>query len=96
MLKGRPVYVAELEQALNGKMTLIFDAEDFMLISETRKQSTPQGEIEVTTTYSDFKPVDGVMQPFKAVQSLGMADVQLVVTSIKQNVGVPDEEFVKK
>ncbi len=96
MLKGRPVYVAELEQALNGKMTLIFDAEDFMLISETRKQSTPQGEIEVTTTYSDFKPVDGVMQPFKAVQSLGMADVQLMVTSIKQNVGVPDEEFVKK
>ncbi len=96
MLKGRPVYVAELEQALNGKSTLIFDAEDFMLISETRKQTTPQGEIDVTTTYSDFKPVDGIMQPFKIVQSLGMADVQLVVTSIKQNVGVPDEEFVKK
>jgi len=96
MLKGRPVYVAELEQALNGKTILVFDAEDFMLISETRKQTTPQGEIDVTTTYSDFKPVDGVMQPFKIVQSLGMADVQLVVTSIKQNVGVPDEEFVKK
>ncbi len=96
MLKGRPVYVAELEQALNGKTILVFDAEDFMLISETRKQLTPQGEIDVTTTYSDFKPVDGVMQPFKIVQSLGMADVQLVVTSIKQNVGVPDEEFVKK
>jgi zinc protease len=96
MLKGRPVYVAELEQALNGKTILVFDAEDFMLISETRKQTTPQGEIDVTTTYSDFKPVDGVMQPFKIVQSLGMADVQLVVTSIKQNVGIPDEEFVKK
>ncbi len=96
MLKGRPVYVAELEQALNGKTILVFDAEDFMLISETRKQTTPQGEIDVTTTYSDFKPVDGVVQPFKIVQSLGMADVQLVVTSIKQNVGVPDEEFVKK
>jgi predicted Zn-dependent peptidase len=96
MLKGRPVYVAELEQALSGKSTLVFDAEDFMLISETRKQNTPQGEIDVTTTYSDFKPVDGVMQPFKIVQSLGMADVQLLVTSIKQNVGIPDEEFVKK
>jgi len=96
MLKGRPVYVAELEQALSGKSTLVFDAEDFMLISETRKQNTPQGEIDVTTTYSDFKPVDGVIQPFKIVQSLGMADVQLLVTSIKQNVGIPDEEFVKK
>lgn len=96
MMKGRPVYVAELERAAGDKATLIFDAEDFMLISETKRQNTPQGEIDVTTTYSDFKPVDGMIQPFKIVQSLGMADVQLTVSALKHNAGVPDEEFVKK
>lgn len=96
MMKGRPVYVAELERPSGRKSTLVFDAEDFMLISETRKQNTPQGEIEVTISYSDFKPVDGVIQPFKITQSLGMADVQLVVSSIRHNAGIADEMFVKK
>ncbi|MFN3385008.1 MAG: M16 family metallopeptidase [Candidatus Thermochlorobacter sp.] len=96
MMKGRPVYVAELERPTGDKATLVFDAEDFMLIAETRRQNTPQGEIDVTTTYSDFKTVDGVMEPFKVVQSLGMADVQFTVSSIKHNTSIADEEFVKK
>jgi predicted Zn-dependent peptidase len=96
MMRGKAVYVAELARASGKKETLVFDAESFLLLSRTGKQKTPQGEIEATTEFSDYRNIDGVMVAFKLTQSLGMATIELTATSVKQNTNVGDDAFVKK
>ena len=64
----------------------------FLVVSSTTAQKIP-----VTETYSDYRNVDGVMIPFRSVNSNpNMGDLVTVVKEIKQNVKIPDSVFGKK
>ena len=46
--------------------------------------------------YSDYKPVDGIMYPFKITMSADRTIVETRVKSYKLNTNVSDDVFVKK
>jgi outer membrane lipoprotein-sorting protein len=58
--------------------------------------SSPAGDgaVVVSETFSDYRPVDGVMVPFHVVaQNPGLGSVITRIKEIKFNVAVPDSEF---
>lgn len=63
----------------------------FVVVSSTTSQRTP-----VVETYSDYRKVDGVMIPFKVINTNpNMGDLITIVKSIKHNVKINDSMFRK-
>jgi len=50
-------------------------------------------EFPQTIDLSDYKEVDGYMFPYKLSQTMGPQSIDLEVTSVKINTGLPDEMF---
>lgn len=88
------VVVFEPEKA--NKDTVYFSQKTFLPLklesvssSSTSSQSTPY-----TETYGDYRAVDGVMIPFKTVNStVGNGDLILTVKEVKHNVAIDDKTF---
>lgn len=79
----------------DGEVLHVFvDAERFLEIKEVRKDSATGLELE--TTFSDYKSVDGLMMPHQLTSALGgsLADTT-TVESIELNVPIAEAEFSK-
>ncbi len=91
------VVVFEPEKA--NKDTIYFSQKTFLPLkleslssSSTSSQSTPYSEV-----YTDYRAVDGVMIPFKTVNStVGNGDLILTVKEVKHNVAIDDKMFKAK
>jgi predicted Zn-dependent peptidase len=57
------------------------------------KSVAQQGPMSVTTLYSDYRAVEGVLFPFKLKQSAGPQSFDIVVSSIEVNKGIDDSVF---
>ena len=49
--------------------------------------------MSLTTLYSDYRLVDGVLFPFKLKQSAGPQSFDIVVSSVEVNKGIDDSVF---
>jgi len=80
----------------NGKIEYHYlDAETYLLVKTEGKANVRGTEMEVETTYSDYKDVDGFMQPFAIEQGAkGMPQKQkMTFTKIEMNVPIEDSRF---
>lgn len=57
------------------------------------KSVAQQGPTSVTTNYSDYRLVEGVLFPFKLKQSAGPQSFDIVVSSVEVNKGIEDSVF---
>lgn len=64
------------------EVTLYYDAKTGLLVGNQTKQETPQGALDVTTIFSDYKDFGGVKHATKTTQDLGIAKQVLTVDSI--------------
>jgi len=62
-------------------------------IKEVKEVETTQGSFQQKTINSDYKDVDGLKFPFNIKQSFGMQTVEMIVSSVKLNVGLKDSVF---
>lgn len=75
-----------------GKPSILFlDPKTFLIVKEQHNDDN----VVQTTTFRDYRKVDGVQFPFTQTTTNGMAryDVALQVTKIENNVAVPDSLF---
>ncbi len=64
---------------------------DSVISSETSGQNLPE-----STTYTDYRLVDGVMIPFKTIQKdIANGDVITLVKEVKFDVDIPESVFHK-
>ncbi len=64
---------------------------DSVIVSETRVWSCLQ-----TQSFSDDRPVDGVMVPYKTISSnIANGDIVMRVTDLKFDVDIPETVFRK-
>jgi CubicO group peptidase (beta-lactamase class C family) len=90
------VYVVVFEPEKANKDTIYFSAKTFLPVkleslvsSSTSGVSTPFSE-----TYSDYRAIDGVMIPFRMVNSnIGSGDVVTIVKEVKHNAAIDDKKF---
>lgn len=82
---GKAVDEIELVGAI-GKMTSYFDKATGFMVGVKMTISGQMGEMEITTTMSDYKEVGGVKIPHTTVADIGgMAQLKTTVTELKVN-----------
>ena len=95
-LGGRPLHVVELSGAALPATRLYVDVSTGRLVSLAYEIPGPRGMETTTETFSDFRPVDGVYVPFKAVVQRGAAPVlERTLTDVVINGPIPAGLFAK-
>jgi len=77
---------------------MYFDPDTTLLTKTVATLNSPQlgGNIEQTTTFSDYRTVDGVKVPFKVVNANTLQTLTITFSKVENNVAVDDAMFVKK
>lgn len=90
---GKPAYKVELTSKSGLKRTCYFDQASNLMVKLDTVQSTPQGEIPVSSRLSDYKEVNGVKYPHSTVQTVAGQQIQMTITKIEADVDFPKDTF---
>lgn len=71
-----------------------FDDKTGFKVKESKETETQMGLINQVLEYSNYQDVDGIKIPFTIKQSIGPQSVEMTVSSVKINKGIPDSIFV--
>jgi predicted Zn-dependent peptidase len=86
---GQPAWKVQMNMP-SGKNTVDFyDQKSGLKV----KSVAQQGQVSVTTLYSDYRNVDGILFPFKIKQSAGPQSFDIAVSSVEVNKGIDDSVF---
>jgi hypothetical protein len=96
-LDGVEVRVIELESTAGTRETWFLSAKTGLLV-KTIVSENPQtrGSRVVTTTYEDYREVDGVRLPFRKISDDGSRRTTATTQSVTQNVAVPHSTFERR
>jgi CubicO group peptidase (beta-lactamase class C family) len=89
-------YTVVLKPERGNPVTIYVSSTSFLVLRRDSFQSSGTSDIKLPLTelYSDYRTVDGLVLPFKAVQkSATMGDISVVVTDVKLDVDIPAERF---
>ncbi len=93
-VESRPCYKLVLTPTEGEPETNYFDTETSLLRRADQVVVTEMGRMSVQSFFSDYRPVDGLLMPFKSRQILmGMQEMVFATDSIAQNVEIPPERF---
>lgn len=88
-VEGQPAWKVQMNMP-SGKNTVDFyDQKSGLKV----KSVAQQGQMSVTTLYSDYREVEGVLFPFKLKQSAGPQSFDIAVSAIEVNKGIDDSVF---
>ena len=91
-IDGKEVYKVNVKQGAET-FTEYYDAKSGLLLKTVNVVETPQGNMEVSVVYEDYKKVDGIMFPFKVTQEVGPQKIVQKITSFEANKGVSKADF---
>ncbi len=92
-VNGKDAYKIEISLPGGKNWVEYFDPESGLRVKDSKQLVTPQGTFTQENEYSDYRNVEGVMYPFKLKQSVGGQTLEMNVSSIKVNTGIPDDKF---
>jgi photosynthetic reaction center cytochrome c subunit len=94
-LDGHDVYVIQANGADGMFATFYFDKQSGLLTRMVRYASTTVGRVPTQIDYSDYRPVNGVMMPFKWTFGWVSGQEEYILTDVQPNVPVDAAKFVK-
>lgn len=86
---GKAAWKVEITNPAGKKSVDFYDQETGLKL----KSISQQGQMNITSLYSDYREVNGVLFPFKMNQSVGPQSFDILVTSIEVNQGIDDSVF---
>ena len=89
-------YVVQTTDAKGQKTTEYYDAMSGLLLKQTGTRTTPQGDMSVTTEFSDYKEVpgtNGYKVPYRVKANFGPQTFDASTQSVEVNKGISDSEF---
>ena len=95
-VNGKDAYKIEVTLPTGKNWIEFYDPKTGLKIKDKQEITLPQGTFTKENEYSDYRNVDGVMYPFKLVQTIGPQTIEMNVSSIKINTGIPDNKFEMK
>lgn len=78
---------------ISGDTQIFYDVKTGLKAKEVKTVKTPNGDVQVPTTFNDYKAVNGIMFPHSVVMKSGPMDLSFEVKEIKINEGVIDADF---
>ena len=88
-INGQPAWKVQMTLPSGKKTVDFYDQKSGLKV----KSVAEQGQMSVTSLYSDYRPVEGVLFPFKLKQSAGPQSFDIVVSSVEVNKGIDDAVF---
>ncbi len=91
-VNGRMCYRVFVQRASGSNFTEYYDVETGLKSRRVESQSTPEGNFQVITDFSDYKAVDGILFPHTIHQNAG-TKFHFVAKSIQVNKPIGDTVF---
>jgi len=86
----KELYEVKLSSESGDEMVLSFDAKTSLPAGQAFKQATPMGAIALRITLDDYRDIQGVKVPFRAVTDVQL--MSMVQTTEKYEVNVPVDD----
>lgn len=91
---GRTLVGIALATAQGPAGNFYFDQKTFELARvETEIQAGQSGKLKVVAEFSDYRPVDGVLIPYRTVFTNPAMRMEIMITAVQQNVEIDDKLF---
>lgn len=90
---GKDAWKIEIKMKGGAVIRHFYDKETGLRIREERTVDSPQGKITQSTDLSDYREVNGVLYPHLMKQNAGGMNLELKITAIQINGGIPDSVF---
>ena len=94
-LDGKGVYVVQGTGANGLVATFYFDKQSGLLTRMVRYAASAMGRVPTQMDFSDYRPVNGVMMPFKWVYGWVSGQEEYALTDVQPNVAVDAAKFAK-
>src|SRR5437773_9655037 len=94
-MEGRDVYVVKGTGANGMVATFYFDKQSGLLTRVIRYATSAMGRVPTQWDYSDYRPVAGVMIPFKFTYGWISGREEYVLTDVQPNVAIDATKFGK-
>lgn len=94
---GRKMIRLLVTRKLTHTFALYLDAETYFIHARVDTRTSPGGRrVEITTRYEDYRPVNGVLLPYRVAVLLDGKPTQVtVIENIEANPPVPAEAFAR-
>ncbi len=90
---GRDVYVVQGTGAAGMVATLYFDKQTGLLTRAIRYATSPMGRVPTQWDFSDYRPIAGVMIPFKFTYGWISGREEYTLTEVQPNVSIDSAKF---
>ena len=94
-IDDREVQVVQGTSGGEAFATLYFDAESGLLVRQLRYASSPVGRMPTQIDYSEYKPVAGVMLPFKWSYAWLSGREEFALTDVQPNLTIDATKFAR-
>ena len=94
-IDGKDVNVVQGSRPGGFIATFYFDKQSGLLLRMVRYANSAVGRVPTQIDFSDYRPVAGVMMPFKRTYGWVSGREEYALTEIRPNVPVDDTKFVK-
>ena len=94
-VNGRPVIVIDAVPEQGSPVKIFFDSETGLILKQAGTRETPEGPISFESFYDDYRPIDGIKQPYTLRQVTSRFTSVIRITEMKHNVPVDDALFRK-
>jgi outer membrane lipoprotein-sorting protein len=95
-MEGTPVYKIRLEKEDGDVFTYYLDAENYVVLKVDAKVMVQGAEVESSSYYSNFKPVEGMIMPFNIESRANdQVQMQIVIDSFEVDAEIDDSIFSK-
>jgi outer membrane lipoprotein-sorting protein len=95
-MEGTPVYKIRLEKEDGDVFTYYLDAENYVILKVDSKVMVQGAEVESSSFYSNFKPVEGMIMPFNIESRVNdQVQMQIVIDSFEVDAEIDDSMFSK-
>ena len=94
-INGKSVYVVQGTGASGLVATFYFDRQTGLLTRLVRYAGSSMGRVPTQIDYSDYRPVNGVMMPYKWIYGWISGREEYTLTAIQPNAPVDDAKFAR-
>lgn len=95
-MEGTPVYKLRLEKEDGDVFTYYLDAENYVILRADSKVDVQGTEVEASSYYSNFKPVQGMIMPHSIESKVNdQVQSQIVIESYEIDSEIDDSMFEK-
>jgi hypothetical protein len=94
-VNGRSVIVIDAIPDQGAPVKIFFDSETGFILKQAGTRETPEGPVAFESFYDDYRPIDGIKQPYTLRQVTSRFTSVIRISEIKHNVPVDDALFRK-